>query len=159
RVQRLDASGLVATGWPATGAIAAEPTRSPGATHLVADGTGGACLAWLDVHEASGGPIRGVRLSRGLADGMMRDGGGPGGGGAGEGADLALDSPSLLVADGTGGCYLAWATVFSAFGDAYAQHLSAEGSVFTGWPDGGLPLASFVHSNCVDSPYAISDGS
>src|SRR5262249_3764612 len=48
RLQRLDANGSVATGWPVAGAIAARPTRLPGATHVVADGTGGACVAWVE---------------------------------------------------------------------------------------------------------------
>src|SRR5262249_38781403 len=47
RVQRLDASGTVATGWPAAGAIAATATHLPGTTQVVADGTGGACVAWV----------------------------------------------------------------------------------------------------------------
>ena len=159
RVQRLDGDGSVATGWPASGAIAAAPIRPPGTLHVVADGTGGACVAWLDPITGGAAPVCGVRVSRVLANGMIAHGWEPAGVEIAEGSYPTLASPSVLVADGTGGCYLAWAITLPAFGNVFAQHLMSDGSVFTGWPDGGLPLGGYGHSNSTDSPYAISDGS
>jgi hypothetical protein len=159
RVQRLGANGLVATGWPTAGTIAARPTRSPGATQVVSDGTGGACLVWLDQHETSGEPVYGVRASRVLANGRIAHGWQPAGVEVAAGGYPSLDSRSVLVADGTGGCYLAWAFPSVMYGDVFAQHLVADGSVFPGWPAGGLPLGSHSFGNYYDSPYAIPDGS
>ena len=159
RVQRLDASGLVASGWPAAGAVAATPTRLPGSTHVAADGTGGACIAWFDQHETTGEPVYGIRVSRVLANGTIAHGWEPAGVEIAEGGYPSLDSPSLLVADGTGGCYLAWAIPSLFNGGAYAQHLVADGSAFPGWPAGGLALNSYtVYGPIYDSPYAIADG-
>src|SRR5262245_30281030 len=154
RVQRLDAHGLVAPGWPAEGAVAARSTQSPRIAQVAADGTGGACVAWFDQRGSAGDAVYSVRASRVLANGRMARGWQP------AGVELASGSyPSLvLAADAAGGCYLAWAFPSDLYGDVFAQHLAADGSVFAGWPAGGLGLKSGF-GNYYDNPYAIEDGS
>ena len=154
RVLRLDAHGLVSPGWPAAGAVAAGPSQSPAISQVVADGTGGACVSWFDQQASGGDAVYTVRASRVLANGRIAHGWQP------SGVELASGSyPALtLVADGTGGCYLAWAFPSVLYGGVFAQHLAADGRVFPGWQTGGLGLKSGF-GTYYDSPYAIADGS
>jgi hypothetical protein len=154
RVQRLDASGSVAPGWPAEGAIAARPTHDPSEVHVIADGTGGASVAWLE--PSYDVPTGDVRVSRVLANGRPAQGWAPEGVLAGGGQEPSLASPSVLVADGTGGCYVAWPDQALYRGRAYVQHLSADGQIFPGWPAHGLTLESELHNN--EKVFALADG-
>ena len=159
RVQRLDASGVVTPGWPVAGAVAAMPTRFPGTMHVIADATGGAYVAWIDQLAASSDPMFDLRVSRVLANGRIARGWQPAGVVVGETSHPTLDSRSVLVADGSGGCYLAWAVTFPEHGDTFVQHLAGDGGTFPGWPAGGLRLGSHEFGQHYDSPYAIPDGS
>lgn len=158
RVQRLDANGHVVTGWPADGAIAAKPSLAPSEVRVIADGTGGASVAWVEQRGDPGSPVSGeVRLSRVLANGRIARGFASGGAVAGGGRQPSLVSGSALVADGTGGTYLAWPDAFWFGGGVYVQHLTGDGRIFPGWQPGGLALYSeYAVKNSVD---AVPDGS
>jgi hypothetical protein len=156
RVQRLDASGLVTPGWPADGAIAASTPEAPISLHVLADGTGGACVAWRPRYAAQWQSSYDVRVSRVLANGRLASGWPPAGVVAGGGVDPSLESRSILVADGAGGCYVAWADRGLGGRAMDAQHVAQDGSIFPGWPDAGLRVGGF--SGECQSPSAIPDG-
>lgn len=157
RVQRLDASGLVAPGWPAEGVTVASTPGLPRTVHVVADGRGGACVAWVDQHKGEDGwEVQDVRVSRVLANGRVAGGWQPAGVVAG-GADWpSLESRSILVADGVGGCYVAWADRGGTSRAMNAQHIAADGRVYPGWPAAGLRVGGQM-GEC-QSPSAIPDG-
>jgi hypothetical protein len=156
RVQRLDANGLVTPGWPAEGVIAALAPEQPISVHVLADGTGGACVAWRPAYAGQDRLAYDVRVSRVLANGRLASGWPPAGVVAGGAIDPSLESRSILVADGAGGCYLAWADLMVNARAMYAQHVAHDGSIFPGWPGAGLRVGGLL-GDC-QSPAAIPDG-
>jgi hypothetical protein len=122
---------------------------------VVADGRGGACVAWADPPAGQGNLVPEVHVSRLLANGRLASGWPPAGVTVGAGNTPALDSRSVLVADGTGGCYIAWMDAALYMGGVYAQHVAPDGGIFPGWPAAGLRLGG---SGTFYSPTAYADG-
>jgi len=153
--QRIDATGVIATGWPADGqAVCRLPSR-PGLVRyspsglpparysaVAPDGAGGALIVWTMV-TSDGGDIyaQHVRPDGSLAPGWPIDGlqvcTAPG----------SQEAPSI-AADGAGGAFVCWQDGRSTEGvGVYAQHLNGDRSTAPGWPSDGLPLcaAPFDH--------------
>lgn len=118
---RPDGEQLSATAIPAT-----DPAIAP-------DASGGVYVAWRDLSDPAREEIRVQRLSRG-------------GAALWHPAGVALRSAEgtaaglRLLADGAGGIYVAWQDVRSSGSRARLQHLSANGTVVSGWPVGGLSV-------------------
>jgi hypothetical protein len=117
--QRLSAAG--APLWPATGLVVTAAPGDQTAPALVADETGGVILAWQD-HRGATWDVYAQRLSP-TGQGMWIDSGRP--------VSIAPDDQiqAALLADGTGGAYLAWADYRAGFDAArvYAAHVHATG--------------------------------
>lgn len=149
-VQRLDdagASQLVANGVPVcTG------TGFCSDLDVVADGAGGAYLAWT--HEGAG-----VRVQRITGAGVPAAGW-PANGLPVSGATAPTASQPRIVADGSGGVLVAWndqrATGQPIDTDIYAQHLTGAGVVAGGWPAAGLPVTTAFQGQWVAS--VVTDG-
>ncbi len=140
--QRLTALGVPAAGWPATGLPICVLPKSQVPTSIAPDGQGGAIAVWYDLrHEAEvdlyaqrvmgdgsiapGWPLNGAPVTRA-----------PGG-----------QSFGFMTPDGTGGAFVAWDDGV----DVYAQHLSPDGSVASGWPVDGLPI-------CIEAGFQSATG-
>jgi len=107
--------------WPPTGLIVTAAPGDQTAPALVADGTGGVILAWQD-HRGATWDVYAQRLSP-TGQGMWIDSGRP--------VSIAPHDQIevALLADGTGGAYLAWADYRVGFDAArvYAAHVHATG--------------------------------
>jgi hypothetical protein len=134
-LQRLLKTGQFAPGWPSIGTLATAASGDQYLTDIVPDGEGGAFLVWwdwpnYDVYAqhvlgsgtiAPGWPVNGLPVS-------VRAG--------------YQYSPRLL-ADGAGGVFIAWQDGASdVLGDIYAQRLNGDGTLATGWPEGGLGVCT-----------------
>lgn len=132
-LQRVLSRAAIAPGWPHGGKVIA----STGAIRLprvVADGSGGAIVAWNDPPNifvqrvGSGGskwplwPVNGTAATIG--------------GGAFE--------QVWMAADGLGGAFVAWAETVGVSTNLFAQHVDENGAIDGGWPADGKrigPLA------------------
>ena len=156
RLLRLDAGGVVYAGWPVDGVAVASPLIQPSAAQVSLDRTGGVLVAWIDQHIAPGGLEPDLRVSRRLGDGSLASGWPALGALAGSTGLPALDARSALVADGAGGCFIAWRGAGIAGLGVSVQHLSASGTPAAGWSAtatllGGAGFPSFT------SPVLVSD--
>lgn len=146
--QRIGADGNTAAGWPEEGVIltgvpdpqATFPIgrRDPlyVATPIVADGSGGAIVAWKDDRDE--GITSNTFAQRVLADGTIAPGW-PSRGITVCDAPGAQEQPRV-ASDGSGGVWLAWEDRRGPDADVYAHHLRGDGSFPTGWPSGGRRL-------------------
>jgi hypothetical protein len=113
---------------------------------LLADGVGGACLAWQqgvalerphvlrlgpDCLPYPGWPAGGVELTTARTYGASYR--------------VSTSGPILttgLATDGLGGAYVSWIARDVDDGDVYVQHVTGGGVRALGWPDGGLAIAA-----------------
>ncbi len=117
---------------------------------IIADGSGGAFVAWNDKHnwpytdiflqhiDASGTPAW-ATLDGGL--GVAR-------------APFSQQNPALAL-DGTGGVIIVWQNSTGAFFDIYAQRVSAAG--VPQWTTNGVPVTRAANDQT--RPRAVADGS
>jgi hypothetical protein len=138
--QRLDASGSRL--WTANGVIVCSATNAQLVVRAVADGSGGAFLAWQDYRNGNY-DIYAQRLnSSGVA--QWRSNGAPA-------CSLATtqDLPTLTI-DGQGGVFLAWEDyrAGSGYGDIYAQRLSSTGA--PAWTLNGLLVCDAAYQQFPD---------
>lgn len=156
RLLRFDPAGTVPAGWPVDGVAVASPLLQPSMSQVALDRTGGVLVAWTDQRIAAGGSVRDVRVSRRLGDGSLASGWPALGALAGSAGSPALDARSALVADGAGGCFIAWADAGAAGPGVRAQHLAASSAPAAGWSStatllGGAGFPSFT------SPVLVTD--
>ena len=118
---------------------------------IIADGAGGAFVAWRDFRDGSNANVYLQRLSAGLAlaPGWPVDG-------IAVAAAPAYQAGFQLVLDGTGGVIVVWQDQRGGFFDIYAQRVTADGTIAPGWPEDGLPLC--VASADQTRPAIASDG-
>jgi len=113
--QRVDSTGAVAAGWPASGAVACAAPGDQYAPTLTPDGAGGAYYAWTDERDtlASG---RDVYVQRLDASGT------PAAGwpvhGLALGADAGHQGEPMLTGNGRGGAFAVWTDGRNAAGTA-----------------------------------------
>jgi hypothetical protein len=135
---RWTAAGALAPGWPVDGARVSTDNAGQRFARMVADGAGGAFLAWQDARTgegrlyaqrldgASGAPVAGWSAA-GVAVSS----------GAGEQFDPAIAN------DGVGGLLCAWIDHRAgAGGDVYLQRIGVAGALMPGWPAVGAPVCT-----------------
>ena len=137
--QRVNAAGTVDAGWPATGrqlTTSTDPQQQP---QVVADGAGGALIAWAETVLPF--PFGKVFVQRVTSAGAI-SGGWPATGVALLTSDTAFE-PSNLVSDGANGAIAAWTDLRSGNdADIYAQRVAATGAVAAGWPADGVAICA-----------------
>ena len=148
--QHLTAAGAVASGWAPNGNAICIVSTDQRAPCIVADGSGGAIIAWRDPRggdddiyaqrvDASGTWLwtsGGVRLSTSIKNEV---------------------SP-VIVSDGSGGAIVAWELVFTPGTDIdiYANRVNSAGSIAPGWSAGGLAIRSTSFDEA--APCIAADG-
>ena len=146
-LQRFGASGQPAPPWPEGGVTIATDWCDEELPQLSPDGAGGVFIAWEEYRYSNGPDIRARRV---LANGTF----------APSWPDTGVlvahtpgwDGLCNLVEDGTGGAYVVW------WGSdrAYVQHLTSEGAIAPGWPEGGLRVCPLQTSQFILQ--GVSDG-
>ncbi len=138
-LQRLDAAGDVAAGWPLDGLRVCGVTPAPTLTSLIADDAGGVYLAWDDVRNGPASDVyaqhidaAGQRVLGWPADGLAV-------------CDTTDDqSGAGIVSDGAGGAILVWRDArdrATSAHDLYALRLAGDGARVAGWPHQGVPVS------------------
>jgi hypothetical protein len=150
--QRVTSEGAIAPGWPVDGAPVCTAPADQQALVMVADGAGGAIVAWSDYRNYSesaadlyaqrigpdgqpavGWPVDGVALSRRW--------------------DFQTNLKGIAT-DGRGGALVVFHN--SPGDDIYAQHVTASGPIGSGWNPDGEGVC--VGPGGQDFPVAASDG-
>ena len=150
--QRVDGDGNLL--WAPAGVpvcIAANNQINP---TIVADGAGGAYIAWQDYRKGSEYDIYTQHLT---ADGSVF----PDTRWATDGLGVCTAANSqfypVLAGDGAGGAFIAWQDFRSGTDNhIFAQHVSAGGGVATGWPANGSPVSQAQYSQYY--PVVAGDG-
>ncbi|MFM7232666.1 MAG: T9SS type A sorting domain-containing protein [bacterium] len=131
------ARGLPHAGWSASGDLVTAVTCAKYDLAGTPDGSGGAFLSWSDNrcvgyrnvylgHVPRTGltgfawPTNGVRCAATTQDQNL----------------------SAVVADGSGGAFVAWEDVRNGEADVYMQHVDVDAHLVAGWPVAGLAVAS-----------------
>lgn len=152
--QHLLASGSVDPSWPVDGTTVCSAPGEQILPLIVADGAGGAFIAWAD--DRSGTNNRDVFAQHVLASGLV-DPRWPANGAA---VCTALKSQVVvgMVGDGAGGILLAWTDFRSGNpgSDIFAEHVLESGVVDPAWPVDGFGLCTAPGSQF--GPQAVSDG-
>jgi hypothetical protein len=136
-MQRVTSNGDIAQGWPSTGLPVCALPSTAYPEGLLADGTGGALVAWLDTRNSEH-----IYLERIQADGSPA----PGWPVNGAPASLAsqYQNTFAVVSDGSGGAFLAWEDTRNYPAthqyDIYAQHVLGDGTIALNWPPDGAPV-------------------
>jgi hypothetical protein len=160
--QRVLASGNLDSRWPVDGrALLSDSTALAGATAgqevpvIVADGTGGAIVAWQDGRNSVTGLDVFVQhiLSSGVVDPAW-----PVNGRALCTAPGRQDVPAI-ISDGAGGAIVTWMDARSSVTgvDIFAQHVQANGVVDPRWPVNGVALTTATATQA--RPRIVPDGS
>jgi hypothetical protein len=138
RLQRVDSSGGIATGWPSGGLLLTSGSFAYETAHLVADGSGGAIAAWMDWPPQA-------RAQRVTGAGVIAWT-------PAEGVAIASGSNRPVhVPDGTAGAIFVWA----ASQDILAQRYDATGA--ESWTAGGVVVCGGPDAQ--KDPVAAEDGS
>ena len=150
--QHVLASGATDPAWPASGRAVCAATRSQYSPKIVADGAGGAIVAWYDYR---GGIKYDIYAQHVLASGAV-DPVWPTDGRALCTAAGDQDFPAMII-DGAGGAIVAWNDYRNGNDyDVYAQHVLASGAVDPAWPTDGRALAAAASSQYY--PTLVGDG-
>jgi hypothetical protein len=147
RAQRILAAGGTAPGWPADGLVVArDPDHWIYDAHVIADGQGGAFIAWqVDFEISIPNWMDTVRLIRITASGQVAAGWPAGGlllsGGIDDDKGPHLD----LFADGQGGALVTWFMQYAyvdewLYGAVFCQRVTPGGQLAAGWPQLGRPF-------------------
>lgn len=150
-LQRFTADGTIAPGWPEGGVLVCTAPEERAGIRMVADGTGGALMAWYDYRDVSddeifvqrirpdglrypGWPVNGLRLTD----------------------NAVYDNTPDLAPDGLGGAYVSWERISAALGQRIVvQHVSGLAQVMAGWPAGGSVTPG---TETQSFPRVIADG-
>ena len=134
--QRIRADGMLPPGWPVNGAPVTRAPDYQTRPAAVADGGGGALIAWVDWRI---GPVTDIYAQHLTASGGMSSGW-PEGGLPTCTAQNNQGVP-IVLADGEGGMVAAWGDERSGDRiDIYAQRVGPDGTIAPGWMANGLPL-------------------
>ncbi len=132
--QHVQGAGLVDPAWPANGLPVIAIAGDQGRPTIVADGAGGAIVAWSDGRVADTSHIFAQHV---LVSGAV-DPAWPVAGRALSGAAVTESRP-LAAADGAGGAIVTWQG-FTVDLNMFAQHVTAAGQVDPRWPTAGRAL-------------------
>ena len=123
--------------WSASGVpVRIEAGNCDGAV-MLADGSAGAFIAWMD---ARNGLVWDIYVQHLLADGTTAPGWPVNGARACTGPGNQTDC--RLALDGSGGVFVVWSDQRHAAADIYAQHLTSGGVPSSGWLAGGVSVCS-----------------
>ena len=179
RIQHVTGSGAISAGWPAQGVSVTTTSASPA---MIADGAGGATVAWSSSgihvrHVTAGGTVQWG------SDDLSTSGSGPtmasdGSGGviiawnpsvrvqrvdasgnvqwAAGGVSLATGSNAQIAVDGSGGALIAYQKTGTGQ-DIYLVRINSAGAVYSGWPTGGVAACGAAGDQT--NPRITSDGS
>ena len=131
--QRLDAEGIPQ--WNNAIRIC-ETTNDQTGPHIASDGNEGAVITWSDLRDGMGYDVYAQRVDS--QGNILWNSGG------------VMISPqdnyeyyaSGIVGDGNGGVIVLWEGGLWDNQNIYAQKVAADGSVYPGWPEGGMPLCT-----------------
>jgi hypothetical protein len=143
--QRLDPSGAAL--WTANGAAVCTGGGYEYTARLIADGSGGAFITWLDQRSGQGIYAQRMNPAGGplwTTNGVAVCSSAPGGG---RGAPV-------IATDGSGGAIVVWRDQRSGYMDLYAQRLTGAGTSL--WMAYGAPVCTAV--NAQDRQTVVSDG-
>lgn len=148
---RILADGTRAPGWPDDGLLVAASPGDEQEPRALADGAGGVFVTWQTMGDPAGLDLHLLRLT---AEGTTAPGWSPGGlvVAAGPGDQRAAS----LLADGTGGVFVAWQDARFGVEDVYAKRITASGTVSPGWPATGLGVCRAAGRQL--APLLVSDG-
>jgi len=151
RVQRVTASGDLAAGWPANGALVSSGPTYKLYPRLLADGAGGAFLAWSDF-SAFYASLADLYLQRVTGAGTLA----PGWSGAGVPLCTAPETQQQagLVPDGAGGVLAVWTDYRDHRGQVFLQRVGSGGA--PAWAADGIPLTSSTDDQ--GGAAAVADG-
>jgi hypothetical protein len=152
-LSHLTATGVPVAGWTLAGIPLQSAIGDRNELSCAADSAGGVLACWDDGNSA-GGDIYALRI---LPNGSVAPGWTPNGMPI---SDLTNpdESTASVGPDGMGGAYFAWEKVIGGlFTRSYVQHISAHGTIYGGWPAGGLPVATSTSPQTV--PRVAHDGS
>ena len=149
--QRVDGGGNLL--WAPAGVPVCTAVNNQINPMIIADGSGGAFIAWQDYRKGSEYDIYVQHLTANgtLAPGWATDG---------IGACLAANSQfyPVLARDGGSGVFVAWQDFRTGSDNhIFAQHLTGSGTVLTGWPVDGTPVCQAQFSQYY--PMVAPDGS
>jgi hypothetical protein len=121
---------------------------------IVADGSGGAYIAWQDYRKGNEYDIYVQHIT---ADGLVF----PNTRWANDGLGVCVAANSqfypVVTQDGTGGVFVAWQDYRSGSDNhIFAQHLTAQGAITGGWPVNGTPVCQAQYSQYY--PVLTGDG-
>lgn len=149
-VQRITASGTVASGWPTDGVCVCPSAVYPTDPYIAADGLGGVIAVWEDYRTNGIADIYAQRISADAtclwtSTGIL--------------VCDALNNQTLpvCVADGSGGALFAWQDPRASISDIYLQHVSANGGSL--WTANGVAANLTVGLRDAEYPTLASDGS
>ena len=118
---------------------------------IVADGAGGALIAWMDSRSGNGD----IYVQHVTAAGTVA----PGWPSSGLAVCTAANDqyPPVAVADGAGGVLVAWSdTRPGSQRDIYIQRVTGAGTIAPGWPVNGRQVSTDTHDET--QPVICSDG-
>jgi len=150
--QRVDSDGNLL--WAPAGVPVCVATNNQINPAIVADGAGGAYVAWQDYRKGSEFDIYVQHLTAEgttFPDARWRT----------DGAAVCTAANSqfypVLAGDGAGGVYVAWQDFRTGTDNhIFAQHLSAQGAIETSWPPNGSPVCQAQYSQYY--PVVVGDG-
>src|SRR5262245_13315818 len=147
--QRVLISGAIAPGWPVAGQPIATGPASEVTPALVADGAGGAILAWGDNRSGH----HNMRAAHVLGTAAL-DPAWPTDGVPLSAADCE-ESNQIVVSDGAGGAVVAWQRCF----DIFAQHVLASGRLDAAYPASGRAVVAIPVSEQHEPDMVATGGS
>jgi len=151
--QRVLVTGNVDATWPANGAVLCAAANDQTGPTIVADGAGGAIVAWEDRRSGTNYDVYAQHvLEAGSVDPAWPV----------DGRALTLAALNQYTAkaasDGAGGAIVVWYDTRSGSdGDLYAQHVTSGGTLDVNWPSNGLAIATATSE--VNNWNVVSDGS
>ena len=147
-VQRIDARGIIQ--WGADGIVICAEPGIQDMIVMVADGTGGAIIAWEDKRSDLDYDIYAQHITASGAV-LWSAGGNPVAAIEGD-----QEAPSM-VSDGAGGAIIAWNDSRpDTFSTIYAQRVSTSGMPL--WTTNGVPVLKASVASSFDAPALVSDG-
>jgi len=138
--------------WPNNGRALCTATGDQSNPAIVGDGGGGAIVVWEDRR----GTTPDIYAQRVTAGGALAPGW-PANGSALTTAALDQLAP-VIAADGHGGAFVAWEDYRAGGANTsiYVQHVTATGTIATGWPANGLGLC--IQAGTQGHPTIVADG-
>ena len=150
--QRITGSGSVAPGWPVDGLAVCTAPGDQIYPAVLADGEGGAIIAWQDGRSSYDIYAQHVTGAGAIASGWPADGLG-----VCTGIGNSNQLNPVIASDATGGALIAWEDGRNGLLDIYAQRLAPQGSITSGWVPNGLPVCTADSTQ--DAISVVPDGS